>query len=180
MDGTSHSLEALTALLDLEEFEVVESSEDRKAKRRDLILVPTAQLGVCPHCKRACQDRHACHDRQVLDLPLGAYATHLTIRQFQFHCRSCNRFFTPSLASLAEGAHATERLLKNLAELIKHANIDSAAAYFGIAAKTAEKWYYDYVQRLERLERPQQLQPMRTLGIDELSLKKDTSSTASC
>lgn len=177
MSPRTASLEAMTALLDLEEFEVVEAGEDRKARRRDLVLVPRLAVGVCPHCRQVSQDRHACHDRKVLDLPMGSYATHLTVRQSQFHCRHCDKFFTPPLAGLAEGAHATERLLARLAELVRHADVAAAAAFFGVPDKTLEKWYYDYVQRLERQE---PLQPIRTLGIDELSLKNGTGSSASC
>src|SRR5207237_1075507 len=130
MSNATLPLEALTALLDLEEFEVVDASEDRKSGRRDLVLAPRLIVGVCPHCRQVCQERHACHDRHALDLPMGSYATHLTIRQFQFHCRPCGKFFTPPLAALAEGTHATERLLCPLAELVKHADIASPAAFF--------------------------------------------------
>jgi transposase len=171
------SLEAVTALLDLEEFEVVEAREDRQARRRDLVLVPRLAVGLCPHCHGICEDRHACHDQQVLDLPMGAYSTHLTVRRSQFHCRRCDKFFTPPLAGLAEGAHATERLLGRLAELVRHADVAAASAFFGVPAKTLEKWYYEHVQRLAR---PNPLQPLRTLGVDELSLKNGTDSTASC
>jgi len=171
------SPEAITALLDLEEFEVVEATEDRKARRRDLVLVPRIAVGLCPHCHEVCQDRHACHDQQVLDLPMGDYSTHLTVRRFQFHCRHCDKFFTPPLAGLAEGVHATERLLARLAELVKHADVAAAAAFFGLPEKTLEKWYYDYVRRPER---PNPLQPLHALGVDEISLKNGTNSTASC
>ena len=50
-------------------------------------------------------------------------------------------------------------------------------AFFGVPEKTLEKWYYDYVQRLDRQE---PLRPIRTLGVDELSLKNGTGSSASC
>ena len=40
------SLEAVTALLDLEDFEVVEAREDRQARRRDLVLVPRLAIGL--------------------------------------------------------------------------------------------------------------------------------------
>ena len=177
MRPQSLSLEAVAALLDLEEFEVVEATEDKKARRRDLVLVPRLIAGLCPYCHQISQDRHVCHEQQILDLPLGNYSTHLKVRRFQFHCDHCDKFFTPPLISLAEGTHATERLLARLAELVKHADISAAAAFFCLPEKTLEKWYYDYVQRQQRAE---SLQPLRTLGVDELSLKNATSSTASC
>jgi transposase len=173
-------LEALTSLLDLhEEFEVLEAQEDRKAKVRRFTLSPRLAVGVCPHCGDTCPERHLCHDREVVDLPMGAYASRLSVRMFQFRCRSCDRFFTPRYAALAEGAHATERFLGRMAELVKHADLCNAAAYLGVPERTLSAWYYEYVGRLER-DAGRDLKPVTSLGIDELSLKNGTSSSASC
>jgi transposase len=178
MNRTSEQLEALSSLLDLEELEVLDASQDRPGKVRRFVVVPRVAAGLCPHCHQVCEERHECHERRVLDLPLGAYATQLTVRLFQYRCRSCDKFFTPHLACLAEGAHATERFLKRLSELVKHTDLANAAAFLGVAPKTLEHWYYDYVKRQERAE--QDVRPVRSLGIDELSLKKDTANSASC
>lgn len=59
----------LTALLDLDGFEVVEAAEDRGRKVRRLVVVLTELIGRCPHCGRPTDDRHACHDREFVDLP---------------------------------------------------------------------------------------------------------------
>lgn len=179
MDDTSEQRHALACLLDLDEFEVVEAEEDRRSKVRRLVLVPRASVGLCPRCGGVCAERHACHEREVLDLPLGAYATRLRVRLWQFRCERCDQFFTPRFAALAEGAHATERFLARMADLVKHTDLANAAAYLGVAEKTLERWYYQYVQRQQ--QRPAgALQPIRSLGIDELSLKKDTSNSAAC
>ena len=85
--------------------------------------------------------------------------------------------FTPPHPVLAHGLHATERFLERLAEYASHGDISSAARFTGIAEKTAERWYYDYLERL-RKEPAKDLLPIRSLGIDELSLKKDTGSSA--
>jgi transposase len=174
----SQQLEALSGLLDLAEFEVVEVSEDCRKKIRRLVLVPRAAVGLCPHCGGVCPERHECYERTVLDLPLGAYGTELVVRAWQFRCEHCDKFFTPRLAALAEGAHATERFLERMAALVKHADLANAAAYLGVAEKTLERWYYQYVERLQRPEAA--LQPVRSLGIDELSLKKDSGNSAAC
>jgi hypothetical protein len=76
---------------------------------------------------------------------------------------------------MAEGAPATQRLLVRLAELIQHGDIANASRFFGIPEKTAEKWYYEYVQRNQKSL--SDLKPIRSLGIDELSLKKSTGSS---
>ena len=181
-------LAVLTGLLDLEGFEVVEASEDRARKVRRLAVVPTDAAGLCPHCGSATGERHACHDREVVDLPPGGWKTELVVRGWQFRCGHCRKFFTPRHASLAEGAHATERFLGRLAELATHGDVSAAARFFGVAEKTAERWYYEHLRRLERRrgegkegkEPAKDLRPVRSLGIDELSLKKGTGSSAAC
>ena len=175
-------LSTLTALLDLDGFEVVEAAEDRGRKVRRLVVVPTGLVGLCPHCGRPTDDRHACYDREVVDLPLGGWRTELVVRAWQFRCGAggCGKFFTPRHPALAEGAHATERFLARLAELATHGDVATAARFFGVAEKTAERWYYDHLERRRRREPPQGLQPVRSLGIDELSLKKGTGSSAAC
>jgi transposase len=172
-------LATLTSLVGLDEFEVVESHWDRRTRFRQFVLVPAVVVGLCPHCQKATDDRHACHDRVVVDLPMGGCKVELTIRLSQFHCGGCDKFFTPRYAALAEGAHATERLLERLSELAGHSDVTTAARFFGIPQKTAEGWYYQYLER-KRKEPAADLQPVRSLGIDELSLKKDTASSAAC
>jgi transposase len=172
-------LSTLTELLDLDGFEVVEAASDRAAKVRRLTVVPTQVAGLCPHCGRASGERHACHDREVFDLPLGGWKTRLIVRLFQFHCGGCDKFFTPKHVALAEGAHATERFLERLAEHVAHGDVCGAARFMGVAEKTAERWCYDFLER-RRKEPAQDLLPIRSLGIDELSLKKGIGGSAAC
>ena len=170
-------LGTLSELLDLDGFEVVDAGSDRAGRLRRLTVTPKQAVGLCPHCGAASGDRHACHDREVADLPLGGWKTQLVVRLFQFHCRRCDKFFTPKSPALAEGAHATERFLEKLAEYAGHGDVTSAARFLGLAEKTAEHWYYDYLER-RRKDPPKDLLPVRCLGIDELSLKKGTGSSA--
>jgi transposase len=181
----SAELRTLTELLDLEGFEVVEAAADRTAKVRRLTVVPTgAAAALCPACGCASVDRHACHDRAVADLPLGGWRTELVVQLWQFECGHCRRYFTPRHAALAEGAHATERFLDRLAEYATHGDVSSAARFLAVPEKTAERWYYDHLER--RQAQPTAAaaaaakKPIRSLGIDELSLKKSTASSAAC
>jgi transposase len=135
-------LETLSALLNLEGFEVVEAVPNAGRRVYRLVVVPKELVGLCPHCGGPTGERHACHDREVVDLPLGGWKTELVVRMWQFRCAPCRKFFTPRHAALAEGAHATERFLGRLAELASRSDV-SAAAFLGVAAKTAERWYYD-------------------------------------
>lgn len=174
-------LATVTLLLDLPEFEVVESTWDRREKLRRFTLVPNVTVGLCPHCHGITDERHACHDRVISDLPMGGCRVDLVARLWQFHCPACDKYFTPRLAALAEGAHATERLLERLAELAGRAEVVTAARFFQIPEKTAEGWYYSYLERKQKeTATVAALQPVRSLGIDELSLKKDTGNSAAC
>jgi transposase len=170
-------MEALTQLLDLEGFEVLEMEEDRTQRVRRLGLVPTVDVGLCPHCHRSTDHRHQSRERTVQDLPWGRYTTQLTIRLPQYQCPHCGTVFTPSFPVLAEGAHATERFLERLAEMVRWSDLKNAAAFFGLPEKTLEHWYYAYVER-RPTARPSD--PIRSLGIDELARKKNAGVSAAC
>ena len=170
-------LATLTSLLDLDEFEVVEAARDRRNKLRRFTLAPKVAVGLCPHCSGVSEERHTCHDRIVVDLPMGGCRTELAVRLWQFRCAACDKFFTPRCEALAEGAHATERLLESLSELAGRSDVSTAARFFGLPEKTVEEWYYAYLERKRKNPGPD-LQPVKSLGIDELSLKKNTGNSA--
>lgn len=166
-----------TQLLDLCDFEVVDVLGDPKRKERRLTVVPRVVVGICPHCDAVCGQRHECHEWEVKDLPLGSVATTLIVRYWQFQCVDCGKFFTPHYQGIAVGAHATERLLERMAEMIRFSDIRNTAEFFGVAEKTLENWYYALLERRQQA-RTAEAQPVRSLGIDELSLKKSTANSA--
>jgi transposase len=175
---TDKELEAVGMLLDLPEYEVVAVTRDPSRKRSRITLVPKALVGLCPQCGVVCGKRHLCRDREVRDLPMGGWSTELIVQMWQFECGHCGRFHTPRFSALAEGAHATERLLERLAELAGRGDVSLAARFFGIPEKTGEEWYYGYLKRSPKSQ--PDLKPVRSLGVDELSLKKGTASSAPC
>ena len=168
-----------TQMLGLADFEVVDVLEDPKQKERRLVLVPRVLLGICPHCHRVCGERHGCHQWEVRDLPMGSMATILLVRFWQFRCEDCDKFFTPHYAMIVPGAHATERLLERMADLVGFSDIRNAAGFFGVPEKTLENWYYEFLER-KRQAPAEGVKPVGSLGIDELSLKKSTGSSAAC
>lgn len=167
-----------TDVLKLPDFEVVSYQEDAPAAQICFTVRPKHDVGVCPHCGRLSDEVHQRRTRERLkDLPLGTRAVELKVRLPQLWCPTCERLFTPSWPALAEGTHATERFLGQAARLIRTSTIANAAAFFGLPEKTLEDWYYDYLQR-QQAQVAQSARPIRSLGIDELSLKKDTGSTS--
>lgn len=172
MDRSNQNLAlGCTKLLQLQGWEVVFQRREEAEKTWRFTLLPQHSVAVCPHCGKLTNEIHDTRDGDdVHDLPIGEYQVLLRLRVFRFKCLTCERTFTPPSASVAEGAHATERFLERCAELIRTADIANAAAFFRLPEKTLERWYYAYVQRQQ--QGPQPLQPITSIGIDELSLKK--------
>ena len=57
MDASDH-LRTVSALLGLDEFEVVDLQQDRRGKQNVIGVIPKAAAGLCPHCRRVCDERH--------------------------------------------------------------------------------------------------------------------------
>lgn len=165
-----------TDLLRLPDYEVVFCQEERDLGRYRFTVAPKHRVGVCPQCKRASEKVHQAWTREgIKDLSISNYAVELNVRILQFDCELCGQAFTPAVPFLAEGAHATERLLERAAALIRTSDLANAARFVGVPERTLGAWYYDYVQR-QRQGDDRQLKPVRHMGIDELSLKKNIGS----
>jgi transposase len=176
--GVEQRLGFWDEVLQLDEFEVVHQREDADTQTIHLTVIPRQSVGICPCCGELSQDVHQRRDREgIRDLPIGGRRVELRVRVWQFWCRGCERAFTPPLTSVAEGTHATERFLERCSTLVRHGDVARAAAFFGLPEKTLARWYYEYVER--RQQQPAvDLKPIRSLGIDELSLKKSTVSSS--
>lgn len=160
-----------TGVLSLEGFEVVHQQHDAAQKVWRFTVVPTLAAGVCRECGQLSTDRHQTRDRErIHDLPIGDSRVELRVRTFQYRCAACQRCFTPPCAPLAEGTHATERFLERCAQLIRTGDVRNTAAFFGLPEKTLERWYYDFLER--RQTEPAPAEPIHSIGIDELALKK--------
>jgi len=170
-------LEFWTKALKLPGFQVVHVRCDRPVDPLTITVVPAMPLGLCSGCCRATDCIHRTLDSaRVHDLSVGPQAVELIVRTYQFHCQRCDRYFTPRYSVLAEGAHATERFLEQAAKLIRFSDVANAAAFLGVPEKSLERWYYDYVDRNTQ-KSAATFKPIRSIGIDELSLKKSTASS---
>jgi transposase len=168
-----------TDLLGLPGFAVVHVREEANPKGYTLTVVPEHPIGVCPQCQRTTDVIKQQRTREgIRDLPIGDHAVELTVRVGQFECHHCGRCFTPPVDFLAEGTHVTERLLDRVAELIRHSDVANAARFFALPQKTLEGWYYAHIERQQQRAAHAPTQPIRRIGIDELSLKKSTDSSS--
>jgi transposase len=172
------SLHLWTKQVRLEGYKVVSERRDTPSDPVRLTLVATCEVALCPHCSRPTASVHRRSDADpIRDLPHGVQSVELILRTAQFRCEHCARFFTPDCPHVAAGAHATERFLEQAARLIRFADVANAAAFLGVPEKTLARWYYDYVQRQRDSSNAEAAKPIKSLGIDELSLKKSTGSS---
>jgi transposase len=172
------ALDFWTDLLDLPGFVVVHHADDAHHNRHCFTVAPRHEIGICPHCGKPSETFKQRRNRErILDLPIGCKTVELTVRVGQFVCERCGTCFTPPIDFLAEGAHATERLLRRVADLIQNSDVSNAARFFAIPEKNLERWYYDYLERQQQQAAKVPQSPIRRIGIDELSLKNDTGSS---
>jgi transposase len=168
-----------TDLLDLPGFVVVHHEDDGPNNRFCFTVAPRHEIGICPHCGKPSETVKQRRNRErILDLPIGCRTVELTVRVGQFTCESCVTCFTPLIDFLADGAHATERLLRRAAELIQSSDVANAARFFAIPESNLERWYYDYLERQQQRAAKVPSSPIRRIGIDELSLKNGTDSSS--
>jgi transposase len=167
-----------TKLLNLDGFQVVHEALTAPDDPLCFTVIPKTPLGVCPHCQSVSEDIHRrCDSDRVRDLAIGQRAVELTVRTYQYWCNSCDRAFTPPAPGLAPGGHATERFLEQARQLIRFSDIANVASFLGVPENTLARWYYDYIERRHQVPIGPEAQPIRQLGIDELSLKKSTVSS---
>jgi transposase len=170
------SLAFWTALLQLPNYVVAHCQEE--SQRYSFTVTPEQRIGVCPHCNHASKEVRQTRTRaRIQDLPISDYAVELKVRVCQFWCERCQCNFTPPVPFLFEGAHATERFLARAADLIRMGDVANAATFLGVPEQTLGRWYYDYVQRRQVVSE-QPLKPIKRIGIDELSLKKNIASSS--
>jgi transposase len=168
----SDPLPTWTEILHLGGFRVVHVRRDTPADPLRLTVVPTDDVGLCPHCHRPSATIHRrWESERVRDLPLGPQAVELTVRTYQFFCGDCQRYFTPDYPAIAPTVHATARFLEQAARLIRISDLKNAADFLQVPEKTLEDWYYDFVQRQQQAP---PLRPIEQLGLDELHLPTAT------
>ena len=167
------SLNLWTKQVRLDGYKVVSERRDTPSDPVRLTLVSTAEVGLCPHCSHPTDSVHRRSDSDpIRDLPHGPQAVELILRSCQFHCERCDHYFTPNCPHMA-----TERFLEQAAKLIRFSDIANVATFLAVPQRTLERWYYDYVERKNAEPSPQALKAIKSLGIDELALKKSTASS---
>ena len=75
MCEVEHRLNFWDGVLPLDEFEVVQQTEDVAEKMLRFTVVPRLGAAVCPHCGGLCTETQQTRDRDgIRDLPIGERA----------------------------------------------------------------------------------------------------------
>ena len=64
-------------------------------------------------------------------------------------------------------------------QILSFSDVANVAAMYQVPESALGRWYYDYVERQQQAPHPG-LKPIKSLGIDELSLKKNIGSSSPC
>jgi transposase len=163
-------LDFWTDFLHLKGYHVVHVRKDTPDDPLRLTLVPDWPIELCPQCHRASGTIHRRSQSQpIRDLPAGTQTVELIVSTYQYECPHCGRFFTPVPDFWCSGAHATDRFLDHVADLVRISDIRNVAALLAVPERTLQDWYYAYVERQRRAPATP-VQPIQKLGIDELHI----------
>lgn len=164
-----------TTTLNLPDLRVVHLRQDLPDDPLRFTLIPLQEVGCCPHCGSLSETVHRRHRSDpITDLPIGDRAVVLFLSMPQYKCLRCKRYFTPHCEALAPGTHATQRFLAHISRLLQFSDIANVADLYRVPERTLARWYYDHLDRQQRQPSTVPCQPIRSIGIDELSLKKNT------
>src|SRR3982751_3298894 len=88
--STNQRLASWTIALNLPGFRVVHEHRETPKDPVRFTLVPTEEVGVCPHCHHASDTVHRRHhSKPIKDLPLSDQAVELIVSTPQYECERC-------------------------------------------------------------------------------------------
>lgn len=157
-------------MLDLPEFEVT----DFKQNDNDMgFYVQTKKRPtVCPVCGCYIPNLVIYKSRKqtVRDKSVLGKRTALIINRHYYECRECGGRFAEPLESVGEGERITKRLRLALALLAPYCSFTDLEREYQVSDTTIRKIF---MERVNALPKPSELETPKVLGIDEICLMKD-------
>ncbi|MDB9511229.1 ISL3 family transposase [Kamptonema animale CS-326] len=126
------------------------------------------KTALCPRCG---QRSHRIHQNQrhlVKDLPLGNREVVLSVNRRRFKCRNCQKPFSEMLDFVPEKKSFTHRYAAAITQQVIHSDLKNVAHNNGLTAERVESM----VMFVAESFLPVDVQNLRRLGIDEISLVK--------
>ena len=156
----------LTKLVDLPEV-IVEDSKETKSIL--FLTVSSNKKGAdCPRCGKTSRRLHQNHSHLVKDLPMGNKEVILKVNRRQFKCDNCQKPFSEELDFVTKKRNYTKRYAENITEQVIHSDIHNVAKNNNLT----DEQVWTMLKEQSQKNIPVQVDNLRTLGIDEISLVK--------
>ena len=159
---------ALTELLGLKDFAVIGYEIYEPEHELILLCEIVHQVAICPDCQQPSVAIHEYKPQMVRDVSAFGMACRLDYVRRRFKCHHCKKPFTEQLATVSLGRY-TVRYEHYIFEQYRQAAISEIAYQEKIGYKAAQGIFYRQAEAKVSQAKPQ---PVRRLGLDEISLKK--------
>lgn len=159
---------ALTELLGLEDFQVI-GYEIYEPEHQLILLCEVAHpVAICPDCQQPSAAIHEYKPQLVRDVSAFGMECYLDYVRRRFKCHHCKKPFTEQLGAVSLGRY-TVRYEHYIFEQYRQATIAEIAYQENLGYKAAQGIFYRQAEiRVGQFNS----QPVRRLGVDEISLKK--------
>ena len=159
---------ALTELLGLKDFQVIGYEIYEPEHQLILLCEIVHQVAICPDCQQPSTAIHEYKSQLVRDVSAFGLECYLDYIRRRFKCQHCQKPFTEQLASVSLGRY-TVRYEHYIFEQYRQASIVEIAYQENLGYKAAQGIFY---RQAEARVAQSKTQPVRRLGLDEISLKK--------
>jgi transposase len=154
--------------LGLPEVRIVGQEQGQGGELR-VVVRRTTEQETCPGCGHQTRKCHDVRERVKLDEPLGDRSVLVVVVRRRFRCVRCCRVFTEPDQVAGTRRRLTRRFRERLGRECRHQTTKRIAEVHAISPTTVRRALAEVVatQEVRREETP-----LRTLGIDEFSLRK--------
>lgn len=161
----------LTHILDLAHFDVYGYAIEADAEQDILHLYChlTVEAAVCPCCKSIATDIKERKERCVRDVDWSDKRTFIHFEIRRFECAECGHRFTEELQAVAWRRHQTVRFEQVVYARCLESSKSAVAQAMHLSYSTVDGIFKRYARRQARRS---QWGTVRTLGMDEIALKK--------
>ena len=128
----------------------------------------SSKTAVCPRCGQISRRLHQNKKHLVKDLAISNREVILRVNRRQFKCEQCQRPFSETLDFVQNKKSFTNRYAQTITEQVIHSDVDNVAKNNKLSSE--EVW--SMVMAVSEKMLPVNIENLRRLGIDEISLVK--------
>lgn len=163
-------------LLNLSKVKVLDCSiSDKEAH---IYCESTTIESVCPVCDKFTSEVLMYQERTIRDMALLGRKVYLHLKTRQFHCKDCNRYFNEFFDFVEPSKTMTTRYEQYIYFMADDICISQVCIKEDIVWSTVNAIYQKYADK--QLDKRIVWQPVRYLGIDEISIRKGKENYACC